>query len=124
MATLNLPLYYYIQREDEKNQSITDELLRSREKFILSHLRTFYDVSTFFKNKDKEMYKASCKNLISFALSAIKEKGLSKQGKKQAIWVIKQYKVSGNSYIPFKKKVAVALIKGIGVFINTKDCLL
>ena len=122
VATLDLPLYYYIQRKDEKNQSITDELSRSREKFILSHLRTFSDVSNFFKEKDTVMYQASLKNLIAFALSAIKEKGLTKQGKKQAIWVIKQHKISGNPYIPFKKKIVAIFVKILGIFVNTKNC--
>lgn len=122
VATLDLPLYYYIQRKNEKNQSITDELLRSREKFLLSHLRTFSDVSAFFKGEDKALYQASLKNLIAFALSAIKEKGLAKQGRRQAVWVIKQHKVLGNPYIPFKKKVVAAGIKCLGVFINTKSC--
>lgn len=122
VATLDLPLYYYIQRKNEKNQSITDELLRSREKFLISHLRTFSDVSAFFKEKDKILYQASLKNLIAFALSAIKEKGLAKQGKRQAIWVIKQHKVVKNPYIPFKKKVVAVGFKILGVFINTKSC--
>ena len=121
VATLDLPLYYYIQRKDEKNQSITDELLRSREKFILSHLKTFSDVASFFKGKDTVMYQASLKNLIAFALSAIKEKGLNRRGKKQAVWVIKQHKIGGNPYISFKKKVVTRLIKILGVFVNTKN---
>ena len=122
VATLDLPLYYYVQRQDEKNQSITDELSKSREKFILSHIRSFSDVSAFFKNKDEAMYQASLKNLIAFTLSAIKEKGLSKQGKRQALWVLKQHKIKGNPYIPTKKKIAVKLMKLLGVFVNTKNC--
>lgn len=122
VATLDIPLYYYIQRKDEKNQSITDELLKSREKFLLSHLRTFSDVSAFFKEKDKMMYQASLKNLIATALSTIKEKGLPMQGKKKAIWVIKQHKVVKNPYIPFMKKVVAVGIKMLGVFVNTKNC--
>ena len=122
VATLDLPLYYYIQRQDEKNQSITDELSKSREKFILSHLRTFSDVSNFFKEKDTMMYQASLKNLIAFALSAIKEKGLNKQGKRQAFWVLKQHKIKGNPYIPFKKKLAARLMKILGAFVDTKNC--
>ena len=122
VATLDLPLYYYVQRNDDKNQSITDQLKKSREKFILSHIKSFSDVSSFFKDKDNEMYKASLKNLIAFCLSAVKEKGLSKQGKKQAIWVIKQHKIKGNPFVPFKKKIVVRLIKLFGVFINTKNC--
>ncbi len=121
VATLDLPLYYYIQRKDEKSQSIMYELSKSREKFILSHLETFCDVSAFFKEKDMVMYRASLKNLIAFALSAIKEKGLAKQGKKQAIGVIKQHKVIGNPFIPFKKKVAAIGIKFLGVFVNIKN---
>lgn len=124
VATLDLPLYYYIQRNDDKNQSITDALKKSREKFIVSHLRSFSDVSAFFKENDKEMYKASLKNLIAFALSAVKEKGLSKQAKRLAVWIIKQHKIAGNSYIPFKKRVVGILIKAMGVFVNTKECRL
>ena len=122
VATLDLPLYYYIQRQDEGNQSIMDQLAKSREKFILSHLQSFSDISVFFKEKDKIMYQASLKNLIAFALSAIKEKGLSKQGKKQAFWVLKQHKIKGNPYIPLKKKNATRLMKILGVFVNTKNC--
>ena len=122
VATLDLPLYYYIQRQDENNQSITDELLKSREKFIVSHIRTFSDVSNFFREKDETMYQASLKNLIAFALSALKEKGLSKQGKKRAFWVLKQHKIKGNPYIPLKKKIATRLMKIVGIFVNTKNC--
>lgn len=120
IATLDMPLYYYIQRKDEKSQSIMYELSKSREKFILSHLQTFSDVSAFFKEKDGAMYQASLKNLIAFALSAIKEKGLSKQGKRQALWVLKHHKVVENAYIPFKKKVVAVCLKLIGIFVNTK----
>ena len=80
------------------------------------------NVIAFFKEKDKIMYQASLKNLIAFALSAIKEKGLSKQGKKQAFWVLKQHKIKGNPYIPLKKKNATRLMKILGVFVNTKNC--
>lgn len=121
VATLDLPLYYYIQRKDENSQSIMYELAKSREKFILSHIRSFSDISNFFKDKDSMMYQASLKQLIAFALSAIKEKGLSKQGKKQAVWVLKQHKISGNPYIPFKKKVVAGLIKFFSVFVNIKN---
>ena len=122
VATLDYSLYYYIQRKDDKNQSITDQLLRSREKFMRSHLRSFTDVANFFKDKDDEMYKASLKNLIAMALSTIKEKGLSKEGKKEAVWVLKQHKIKSNPYIPFKKRVVVKAIKVLGLFVNTKDC--
>ncbi len=121
VAALDYSLYYYVQRKDDNNQSITDELLKSREKFIRSHLRSFTDVANFFKDKDEEMYKASLKNLIAMALSAIKEKGLSKVGKKEAVWVIKQHKVIGNRFIPFKKRLVAVMIKLVGVFINTKS---
>lgn len=120
VATLDLPLYYYIQRQDENNQSIMDQLAKSREKFILSHLQTFSDISAFFKDKDTVIYQASLKNLIAFALSAIKEKGLSKQGKRQAFWVLKQHKVNGNPYISSKKKAVAKLMRILGVFVKTK----
>lgn len=122
VATLDMPLYYYVQRNDEKNQSITDTLLRSREKFISSHIRSFSDVTAFFEDKDDELYKASLKNLIAFSLSAIKEKGLSRQTRKIAIYTIKKHKVMGNPYIPFKKKVVSIFIKIFGIFVNTKNC--
>ncbi len=122
VATLDIPLYYYIQRKEDKNLSITYTLLKSREKFITSHIRSFYDVSSFFKDKDNLMYKASLKNLLAMCLSAIKEKGLSKQGKRQALWVIKQLKVGGNQFIPLKKRIVAKLLKIFGVFVRTKDC--
>lgn len=122
VATLDIPLYYYIQRQQDKNLSITYTLLKSREKFIMSHIRSFYDVSSFFKDKDETMYKASLKNLVAMSLSAIKEKGLSKQGKRQALWVIKQVKIGGNPFIPLKKRVVAKILKIFGVFVKTKDC--
>ena len=122
VATVDIPLYYYIQRNDDENLSVMDELAKSREKFILSHLQSFSDVTAFFMDKDDELYKASLKNLMAFALSAIKEKGLTGQGKKQAVWVIKRHKIIGNPYIPFKKKVVSVFIKIFGIFVNTKNC--
>ena len=122
VATVDIPLYYYIQRNDDKNLSVMDELAKSREKFILSHLQSFSDVTAFFMDKDDELYKASLKNLIAFSLSAIKEKGLSKQTRKIAVYTIKKHKVLGNPYIPFKKRVVSIFIKIFGIFVNTKNC--
>lgn len=96
---------YYFMRNDESNKSTMDELRLSKEKFIRTHIEAFNNVSLYFKNLNQEMYLASLKHTIAWSLSALKSKTVSKEGKKEAITVIKESQVIGNKYIPFKKKI-------------------
>ena len=105
LAVTDRQYVYYFARNNETNKSTMDEVRTTKEKFIWSHIEAFYDVSMYFKERDEELYMASLKYTMDWALSAMKEKSVSREHKKNAIKVIKASKVFGNKYIPLKKKI-------------------
>lgn len=105
LAVTDRQYVYYFSRNNDFNKSTMDEVRATREKLICSHIEAFYDVSLYFKERDEELYMASLKYTIDWALSALKEKSVSRERKKDAMKVIKTSKVFGNKYITLKKKI-------------------
>lgn len=111
VAAIDTKFVYYFMRNNSENKSISDHLKTSKEKLVWSHIKAFNDISLYFKNIDREIYMASLKYTVSWALTAYVRKGMSKECKRDAIRVIKESKVWGNKYIPIKKKIVALLVQ-------------
>lgn len=111
IAVTDAKFVYYFMRNNSENKSISDELRTSKEKLVWSHIKAYNDISSYFKDFDENMYLASLKHTVSWALTACIRKGISKECKKDAIRVIKEAKVLGNKYIPLKKKLVALFVQ-------------
>lgn len=112
VAAIDEPLVYYFMRNEESNKSITDELRTSKEKLVWSHIKSFNDISLYFKERDRELYLASLRHTVAWALTAVKSRGFSKECKRYA-WkeVIKKSEVRNNKYIPKKKRIVATILQ-------------
>lgn len=112
-AAIDGKLYYYFDRGDSNNQSTMDQLYSERSKFIQSHLEAFNDVSNYYKERDHELYLASLKHAVSWALSALIRRNISKDCKTLAKEIIKYAQIRGNPFLPWKKKITALIIQDI-----------
>jgi len=72
----------------------------------------------FCKDNDALIYQDSRKNLIAFALSAIKKKGLNKQGKNE--WVGDLNRINSMKTLISRLSFFIRLMKILVIFVSAK----
>lgn len=111
IAVTEQQFIFYFSRNDKLNRSISDIQNSSLSRKIHSHILAFGDVSDYFRERDRELYLASLKHTISWALSALIRRNISPECRNLAKETIRKARLRGNPFIPWKKKFTAMLIQ-------------
>ena len=103
-------VYYFHRNQGERN-SITDTLWKSKGNVIYSHITAFYDVTMYFKNKNREAYQMSLIHTIAWCLSALVSNETTSECKKYSMSIIKKEDILSCHYLPVKKIIIAEIIK-------------